>query len=85
MDPSVVTSASESLIKQGILGTVVVLLLIACAVLWKAYAAANEARIKSEDENRDKYTALLERVMDALNDNNTILHIVRDRMGNRKS
>ncbi len=85
MDPAATAAASETLIKQGSLGILALLLIVACGVLWKAYSNANAARIKAEDENRDKYISLLEKVMSALNDNNTILHIVKDRMGNRRS
>lgn len=83
MDPSVATSAASKLLDQGVIGVVCVLLLVGLGVMWKAYSSANEARIKAEDEVRDKYVGLLEKVMAALNDNNTILQIVKDRMGNR--
>jgi hypothetical protein len=84
MDPSVVTDAGKALVAQGLPGIVIVMLLFALGVLWKAYSNANEARIKAEDEVRDKYVGLLEKVMGALNDNNTILQIVKDRMGTRQ-
>lgn len=85
MDPTTMAAAGKALIEQGLPGIVIVMLLFACGVLWKAYSNANEARIRAEDEVRDKYVNLLEKTMAALNDNNTILQIVKDRMGSRRS
>jgi predicted negative regulator of RcsB-dependent stress response len=83
MDPSIATSATAELLKQGLLGVALVILIVVCAALAKAYHGANEARIKEGQEASAKYQALLERVKDALNDCNTALALIKDRMGPR--
>lgn len=84
MDPSTVGAAGTKFLESGVLGAVIVVLLATSAALWRAYANANEARIKEGDEAAGRYVTLLEKVMASMNDTNVILQIVKDRLGERK-
>lgn len=80
MDPSVATSATAELLKQGLLGVICVLLLVGCVALWRAYHGSLEARVKDAHDATEKYQTLLERVRDALNDTNTALALIKEKL-----
>lgn len=84
MDPTTVAAAGTKFIESGLLGALVVVLMAVSGCLWKAYANANEARIREGDAASDKYITLLEKVMAGMNDTNTILQVIKDRMGRKE-
>lgn len=84
MDPTIVAAAGSKFLESGVLGALVVVLLAVSGGLWRAYANANEARIKEGDEAADRYVELLGKVMAGMNDTNTILQVIKDRMGRKE-
>jgi hypothetical protein len=86
MDPTVTGTAAASLVKEwGAPGAIIVLLAIVCAGLWRAFSASISARIDDMKENTKKYDDLVEKVIDAQRDTETVLHVLKDRMEKRRS
>ncbi len=80
MDPATLSAVAAEFMKQGIIGAVVVVLLVVVGVLWKKYTDVQDARLKDMASFMEKISLLVEKMMTAQKDTNTILEIIRDRV-----
>lgn len=80
MDPASMTAVGTEFIKQGTLGLIIVILLTVVGVLWRKYTIAHEARYTDATAFMDRYVRLLEKTMEAQQDTNNVLEIIKDRV-----
>jgi hypothetical protein len=79
MDPATLAVATSEIIKQGIVGVFCVLILFVVIALWRAYVAAQAAKLADAQANTDRYVKLLETMIESQADTNTVLKIIEDR------
>lgn len=80
MDPATMTTVVGEFMKQGVIGAVVIVLMVAVGALWKKFTDSQDARLKDAGLFMDRLVTLLEKTMTAQTDTNTVLEIIKDRV-----